>query len=204
MNTLDTYTRELLIPTRITAISDYFLSASEDLLTSCNKLTEIPRTNGIKYSIGNGAFANRPIQTLKIPSCTSIGINSFRIAIGTPALTSVICQELLHISAEAFMGQTKLTYFLAPKLTTIDSSAFANCSNLTTMIVPALATYPSDGSAFSGTKLQKIRIGAPNGTPLQYNGLLQQTPIVSSNIGVSNFNISIPAANAETDSTKAG
>lgn len=173
----DKYTKELVIPTRVTKLNDDFIQSGG--LPNIETLSEEPAK--VQYIIGARAFRNKPtLRYANIPSCTSIGDSAFSSSGGA------------------------LTTINAPLCSTLAGSVFKNCGKLITANLPLLSSFPANGNIFSGTNLKQIRIGAPNGTPLTYNKLLDGTPIITSNVGTSDFNIMIPSANAETDPTKAG
>jgi hypothetical protein len=195
-NRNDAYTQELRIPTSVNALTDNFVTSPN--LPNLKKLSEDTRTAA--YTIGQNAFTNSLLETLSIPHCTSIGTRAF----GWCHLTDIAAPSLVQIGDNAFESNSKLQTFFGPSVTTIGSNSFRNCTSLSSISLPNLISFPTDGSAFNITNIQQIKIGAPSNTPLTYNNLLSKTPIVTSNNGVSNFSVLIPAANAETDSTKAG
>jgi hypothetical protein len=199
-----------LIPTRIASFPDNFITGTDHLPTSVLpsfiNFCEKERTDTTKYTIGKYAFANRPLQTVDIPSCSYIDSFAFSCALkqDSASLYNIQLRDLTQIGDNAFEYQNKLTTFNAPMLSTLGANVFLNCKNLTSVNLPKLTSFPTNGTIFSTCNVQQIRIGAPNNTPINYNDLLNGTPILTSNVGVSNFNILIPAANAETDSTKSG
>jgi hypothetical protein len=119
-------------------------------------------------------------------------------------LSDVAIPMVSQIGNQAFAWNANLQIFHGPNVTTLGQNVFQGCTNLKNVELPILSSYPNDGTALANTNIQQIKIGAPSNTPLTYNNLLANTPIVNSNSDVSNFSVLIPAANAETDPTKAG
>jgi hypothetical protein len=159
----------------------------------------LPRSS--TYTIGFDAFLyKQTLEVLSIPNCTSIGYFAF----GYCNIRDVFASSLTQINRQAFYDNEGLQTFIGPSVTTLSEQVFYDCVNLTRVEFPQLMSFPTTEPVFEHTNLQQIKIGAPSGTPLSYYSLLDKTPIVDSNVGISNFNILIPAANAETDSTKAG
>jgi hypothetical protein len=168
-------------------------------LAGIAKLSEAPRST--PYTIGIEAFYNKAyLETLSLPNCSAIGSRAFYGC----ELSDVAIPNVSRIDDQAFGLNTKLQAFLGPNVTILGQNAFQKCGNLKKVELPKLVTFPTNGTAFADTNIQQIKIGAPSNTPLTYNNLLANTPIVNSSNGESNFSVLIPAANAETDPTKAG
>ena len=106
-------------------------------IDAMNSLTEIDLPNCSMFETdqwGNGVnFAwFGQLQTVKLPSMTVIGNNTFSMC---QSLTTVDIANCTNIGSNAFQDCGGLTSINLPKCSSISASAFENCSNLKTITV---------------------------------------------------------------------
>jgi hypothetical protein len=171
-----------------------------------SKLSE--DSNKAQYVIGTSAFLGRSLITdLDIPNCTAIENSAFDLSnvTTTGGIEHINISGVTSIGQNAFRSQTKLSDFVANSLTTIGDGAFSKCLSLNSISIPNVSSIPT--SAFSGTNLCSLKLGAPNNTPVSFNNppysqnFLLNTPFSSPS--TTNLAISIPSNNASTDPNSA-
>ncbi len=120
----------------------------------CSSLREVVFGNQL-YSIGENAFASLPITRLSFPdSLKLIGKSAFMMCSELSSITFGSGSKLNAIGEGAFTGCTALTGITLPDaIEQVGASAFMGCSALS--------------SVDFGKGLQKIQIGAFNGTALE-------------------------------------
>lgn len=108
--------------------------------------TLVDYTNTTVTKLKGFAFCqNTALQTVNLPSCSTIGISAFS---GCSALTTASFEKCVSITSAAFYGCTKLKNISFPACTSIYYRAFTNCTSLVTLNFP-VCTYIG-GYAFQG------------------------------------------------------
>ena len=128
---------KLMITGTLTPDNVSTINAVKDQITHLYITAESDAWDNLKLGYGEWEGTNETLQSLYLPTATSVGAEAFR---SCPNLTSVILPVAKTIGEKAFTDDESLTHISLPEATTIGKMCFADCYSLSSIKLPQATT----------------------------------------------------------------
>ena len=128
---------KLLITGTLTDDNVSTINAVKDQITHLYITAESEAWVDLKLGYGEWDDPNETLQSLYLPTATSVGNEAFR---SCPNLTSVSLPMAKTIGEKAFINDKGLTHISLPEATTIGEMCFADCYSLSSLNLPQATT----------------------------------------------------------------